>query len=368
MNNIFKIILILFFFTSLFSCGGGGGGSNDNTIAPKDHRINMKFVASGTSKTTLKAPSRTMRASASATPTVEAVLFNSMEIVAYQKSSGYQDDGGFARTGSTGWAMYTMLDHNATANLILRPNTTVDVAALGLNSGTNLTDKYFSTYKSFSMDFIEVAWGDPHAIVDGVLYGHNNTVATTLMQTIPEFSGYDSKEVVSRVEGMSNAVVNIDYINIIFARKDWFPNAAALAFKYTDEKGYELVFDSKAILNATQVDMITDLVNNGSSVKGRYNCIFIIPYDGPVVMTLKDGDNGGQLDPTKVLSMPVATVGMDLNYASLFNSDAKTEYASTGTFKGQFNFATPGWVPFGLTFSIAEGAPSTDEPEPEPTE
>lgn len=364
MKTVYSFIVMLI-ISGFISCGGGSSSSD---TSDKDRRIHMQFTEGSTASQT--AGYNKISKAPEITPNVEGLYFTSLEIVAYQYSPGYQDTGGYTTmygetNTSTDWAVYRVLKRAATWDVIVQSDATLDINKLNADTEgetfpVNLDDHYYATFNSFRMDFIEVSCRRPGLIVDNKYYGacavpvNLITPENNILKMVPAFVNYEQKLTAAWLDIIPDTV---DYINILFARSDWFPIPLTVKMNHETHK---VIFDSTFSLTAEQTARLESLTTNGSKEGKRYENFLIIPYDGPVVMTFDGIDNGGQTNLTKVMRNPLVTVKFDLSWDTLLTTQSKLDYADADPFlrttqpNRGFTFALNNNIPFGLSLSVAE--------------
>ena len=147
---VFGVLALMLMFAG---CQGGSSGSK-STFTPS---IGAKLI--GGSSSSVSSSMRSVGKSESYTPQIDAFGINEIEIVAYQYSPGYQDDAGFSYTAdrqANDWAYDVICAGGYERSRALKSGQSVDIASWTGGRISTISSKFAETYKSFSLDFLEV--------------------------------------------------------------------------------------------------------------------------------------------------------------------------------------------------------------------
>lgn len=299
---------------------------------------------------------------------IEGLYFGELEIVAYDHRPGeaVQASGGFGNGNPGDWSYWVALQsgHDAGRDNVLAPNQQIDFTAMNGDYARPIEQAFIDEVGEFEMDFVEVYLHRTGVIVDGKYYGMNadlNGLDKHPLHKYPQWSSIDDTFCMPVYPGFADG----QDMNVIFARSDWFPEAVSVV---VSRNGSEppVIESATPALTADQEAKLLSLVAQGTQ-RRFYENLQIIPYAGPVILDLTNGQtppalpDGGQQEPDEALTsagnvVNAKNVALSVNFdlGDILADETDLDATENGqpapkvVYKGDASN-----VPFGLTLTFA---------------
>jgi hypothetical protein len=291
---------------------------------------------------------------------VEGLYFGELEIVAYDHRPGesLQASGGFGNGNTGDWSYWVALQsgHDAGRDNVLAVGQQIDFAAMNGDYARPIEQAFVEGVGRFEVDFLEVYLYRTGVLSGGAYFGMNadlNGLSTHPLHKYTQWSSY--ADTYCNPEFPAVPAGGQD-LNVFFARSDWFPKPTVV--RMGQGPGGPVVASATPALTPDQTAKLTSLVSQATQ-RRFYQDLLIIPYAGPVVLDLTNGQtppatNGGQpgtLAPSltsagNVVNARNVAVSVNFDLADILD-DATDFQVPRVVYKGDANH-----VPFGLTLSF----------------
>lgn len=277
---------------------------------------------------------------------IEGLYLGELEMVAYDYRPGdsVQASGGFGNGDPSDWSYWIPLQsgHDAGRDNVLKVGEQVDFTAMNGDYARPLEQEFIDAVGSFEIDFFEVYMHRTGVVREGEYYGMNaelNGLDRHPLHKYADWSTVPDHFCTPEYPGFPEVGQDV---NVFFARKDWFPAPVVLQMEQNGQ-GPATVGFSSVELTVDQETKLLSLVNQGT-MRRFYDNLVIIPFDGPVVVDLTNGQTGSGSGNTINQSNLRVTVNFDL--ADIID-DATDWQAPRVVYKGDASN-----VPFGLSVAF----------------
>jgi hypothetical protein len=208
----------------------------------------------------------------------------------------------------------------------------------------------------FDVDFLEVYLYRTGVLYAGAYYGMNadlNGLSSHPLHKYAQWSGYADTYCMPEFPGVPAGGQDL---NVFFARADWFPLPTVVRV-HIDGVNPPVIESASPALTADQAAKLTSLLTQGTR-RRFYRDLLIVPYAGPVVLDLMNGQTPPAVDGQSGTPAPSLTsagnvvnardVAVSVNFDLSDILDAASDFSVPRiVYKGDANH-----VPFGLALSF----------------
>jgi hypothetical protein len=292
---------------------------------------------------------------------IEGLYFGELEIVAYDHRPGQslQASGGFGNGNPSDWSYWVALQsgHDAARDNVLALGQQIDFDAMNGDFARPIEQEFVDGVGRFEVDFLEVYLHRTGILYNGAYFGMNadlNGLSMHPLHKHPQWSSYDDQYCTPEFPGFPAGGQDL---NVFFARSDWFPQAMRVRVSI-DGTSPPVIEASSPALTSSQTAQLLSLLEQGTR-RRFYRDLLVIPYAGPVVLDLTNGqtppatDGGQPGTPAPSLTsagnvVNAANVAVSVNFDLSDTLDAATDLqVPRVVYKADSN-----GVPFGLDVSF----------------